>query len=366
MGRARRPWSPRRRATPTWPPSGPTCRSCAAQLAAAHAASLGRDEAELGWALSAATTDTLEHAADAAPVSDPVALVEDARTKGTRRRRTRTAALAAVLALVVAGATALAWPGPATTTTPGLARDSPRWNVVSSWTPRGPLVDDPTVRSIVAGVTKVDPPARLLYAGPVGDTIALVMMGTAPVDPSLPDGVPGPALGEGFDSPQQFLRLWTVPARLGPRGLAPESLYGDPTPRTGDLVALSVEQDADGAAPAVLVMTRPTVTDVYVTTGALPQPDGSHLPVVQVLPLVDGVAAFTGATDGFTPRIADLRLRRAAGRRGAELRPAAPERTCGRRGRHPAPVARRGHRPLRGQPQDDVGAGGDGARRRRP
>ncbi len=52
------------------------------QLAAAHAASLGRDEAELGWALSAATTDTLEHAADAAPVSDPIALVEDARTQG--------------------------------------------------------------------------------------------------------------------------------------------------------------------------------------------------------------------------------------------------------------------------------------------
>ena len=95
-----------------------------------------------------------------------------------------------------------------------------------------------------------------------------------------------------------------MPARLGPRGLAPESIYGDPTPRTGDLVALSVQQDADGAAPAVLVMTLPTVTDVYVSTGALPQPDGSHLPVVQVLPLVDGVAGFTGATDGFTPRIA--------------------------------------------------------------
>lgn len=273
------------------------------QLAAAHAASLGRDEAELGWALSAATTDTLEHA-DGAPVGDPVALVEDARTKGTRRRRTRTAALAAVLALVVAGATALARPGPAPTTTPALARDSPRWNVVSSWTPRGPLVDDPTVRTIVAGVTRVDPPARLLYAGQVGDTITVVMMGTAPVDPSIPDGVPGPALGEGFDGPLPFLRLWTAPARVGPRGLAPQRLFGDATPRTGDLVALSVEQDAEGAAPAVLVMTLPTVTDVYVSTGALPQPDGSHLSVVQVLPLVDGVAGFTGANDGFTPRIA--------------------------------------------------------------
>ena len=63
------------------------------------------------------------------------------------------------------------------------------------------------------------------------------MTGTAPVDHEPPrTGVPGPALGEGFDSPQPFLRLWTAPARLGARALAPEQPSTvTPTPRTGDL-----------------------------------------------------------------------------------------------------------------------------------
>ena len=278
------------------------------RLAAAHAASLRRDEAELGWALSAATTDTLEHAADAAPVSDPVALVEEARTRGTRRRRTRSAALAAAVALVVAGATALAWSGPATTAAPGLDRDSPAWATVSGWTPRGPLVGDPTVRSIAADARAADPPARLLYAGPVGDTIAVVMTGSTPTVPGLrpgiPEGAPGPALGEGFDSPQEFLRLWTAPSRLGPTALRPAPIDGDPTARTSDLVALSVDQDAAAAPAAVLVLARPTVTEVQLTTGLLPQPDGDALPVVRPLSLLHGIASYTPLTDGITPRVA--------------------------------------------------------------
>jgi hypothetical protein len=273
------------------------------ELAAAHAAALGRDEAEVGWALAAAVADTLEQAVDDAPVADPVAVVAAARTRGTRRR-TRLAVLGAGLVIAVAAATALAWPGPGTPAERGIAPDDPTWAAVSSWAPRGSLVGDPTVTSIAAAARAADPVARLLYAGPVGDTIALVMTGTTPTDPTLPAGVPGPALGEGFDGQQSFLRLWTAPARLGTGRLGLARIDGEPTARTGALVALAVEQDTAGAAPAVLVLTRPTVTDAFVTTGVLPQPDGSVLPVVHGLALTEGVATFTPRGAGFSPLIA--------------------------------------------------------------
>ncbi len=271
------------------------------QLAAAHAASVGGDEAELGGALSAATTETLEHAADAAAVSDPVALVEDARTKGTRRRRTRLAVVG--VAVAVGAATALAWPGAGTPTPSGPARDSALWASVSTWSPRGPLVDDDTVRSIAAEARAADPTASLLYAGRVGDTLALVMTGSSPADPTLPAGVPGPALARG-STEGPFLRLWTAAARLGPGALGPAVIDGEPTARTSDLVALLVEQDTTGAPPAVLVLTRPTVTDAYVTTNVLPQADGSLRSIVHALPLVDGVASYTGTSFGRAPRVA--------------------------------------------------------------
>ena len=297
------------------------------RLAAAHAASLRRDEAELGWALSAATTDTLEDVAESAAVSDPLALVEDARTRVARRRRSRTAALAASLALVVAAATALGWSGTATSAA-GVDRDSPSWATVSRWAPRGPLVGDPTVQSIAAAARAADPPARLLYAGPVGDTIALVMTGSTASDPALrpgvPDGAPGPALGEGFDSPTDFLHLWTAPTRLGPGFLGPTTIEGEPTARTSDLVALSVDQDAPAAPAAVLVLARPTVAEVQLTTGLLPQPDGGTLPVVRPLALLDGVATYTPRTDGFTPQVSAEGYRgppAGAGRAGYPLPP---------------------------------------------
>ena len=64
-------------------------------------------------------------------------------------------------------------------------------------------------------------------------------------------------------------------------------------------------------------MTLPTVTDVFVITGALPQPDGSAPAGGAGAPAGRRCRpAFTGAADGFTPRIGGLRLRRAAGRRG--------------------------------------------------
>ena len=175
---------------------------------------------------------------------------------------------------------------------------------MASWSPRGPLVADPTVVSIATGAQAADPTARLLYAGPVGDTIAVVLTGATPADPMLSDDVPGPAMGEGYDGGQAFLRLWTAPTRLGTAALGPTPIHGDPTARTGDLVALTVVQDAPATAPAVLVMTRPSVADVFVTTGLLPQPDGSLVPEVLMLPLVDGVTSHTPTSDVFTPRIA--------------------------------------------------------------
>ncbi len=277
------------------------------RLAAAHAAALGRDEHELAWSLPDAIADVLEHAVDSAPVADPVSLVRDAGGRDTRRRRTRKAVVGAAVALAVGAATALAWPGPGATEPAGLtgpARDDPSWAAVSSWGARGALVDDPTVASIATDARRADPMARLLYAGRVGDTLTVVMTGSSPGDPSLPAGVPGPALGEGFDGEQSFLRLWTAAARLGPASLAPTLIDGEPTTRTGDLVALSVDQSTSGAPATVLVLTRPTVTDGYVITGALPQPDGSVRPVVVNLPLVDGVGTFAPTRVGFTPEVA--------------------------------------------------------------
>jgi len=273
------------------------------RLAAAHAEALGREVDEVGWALGAAVTDVLEGVVDEAPVGDPVALVAAASTRGTRRR-TRRAVVGAGLALAVGAATALAWPGPATSAAPGPTRDDPSWATLSSWGARGPLVDDRTVTSVAAAARAADPVARVLYAGPVGDTVALVMTGSSPYDPALPAGVPGPALGEGSDGEQGFLRLWTAPTRLGTAALGLVTIEGEATARSGDLVALAVGQDGAGAPPAVLVLTRPTVTDGFVTTGALPQPDGSVVPVVHELALTQGVATVEPGTVGFTPLIA--------------------------------------------------------------
>lgn len=274
------------------------------RLAAAHAAALGREEHELAWALPSAVADMLEHAVDSAPVSDPVGLVDDAGRRATRRRRTRTAVVGAALVLAVGAATALAWPGPGAAAPTGPGRDDPSWARVTTWAARGPLVDDPTVVSIASDARRADPTARLLYAGRVGDTIAVVMTGASPGDPDIPAGVPGPALGEGFDGGQSFLRLWTAPTRLGPAALAPTVVDGEPTTRTGDLVVLSVDQDTAGVPATVLVLTRPSVADGSVITGALPQPDGSVRPVVADLPLVDGVATYGPTRVGFTPEVA--------------------------------------------------------------
>ncbi|MFL6165681.1 MAG: hypothetical protein ACJ710_05300 [Ornithinibacter sp.] len=278
------------------------------RLAAAHATAVGRDEHELTWALPAAVADALEHAVDAAPVADPVGLVSAAAGRATRRRRTRTAVMGVALALAVGAATALAWPGAgsrsvtAERSVPG--RDDPSWDAVSSWGARGTLVADPTVAAIATDARRADPTARLLYAGPVGDTLVMVMTGATPGDPTIPAGVPGPALGEGFDGEQSFLRLWTAAAPLGPASLVPAAIGGDPTTRTSGLVALSVDQHTAGTPPTLLVLTRPSVTDAFVITGALPQPDGSVRPVVASLRVVDGVATYAPTRVGYTPQVA--------------------------------------------------------------
>ena len=333
-----------------------------AGLAAAHAAVLGRDEHGLAWALPTAVADLLEHQVDAAPVADPVALVDVARARSTRRHRARLAGVGAGLALVVAAA-ALAWPALAGSGPQAPAPASGAWASVTSWSPRGPLVGDPTVASIADGAQAADPTARLLYAGPVGDTIAVVMTGATPADPMLSDGVPGPAMGEGYDGGQAFLRLWTAPTRLGTAALGPAAIDGDPTARTRDLVALNVVQDAPATAPAVLVMTRPVVADVFVTTGLLPQPDGSLVPEVLVLPLVDGVASHTSTSDVFTPQDRRRGLLGASGRGRARPPRPALERARRRAGRRTAHAPRRCHRTCRRHPRDHLGARGGGAAR---
>ncbi len=184
-------------------------------LAPAHAAALGRQVDDLAWALPAALADTLEHLADSAPVVDPVALVATARTRDTRRRRTRAGALLAAVALAVAAAatTALAWPDPApVVAVPTLAPDAQQWSAVTSWAPRGRLVGDPAVTALVAAEARA-PGARLLFAGPVGDTTVVVMSGTQPqarpavaLDPGV---VPGP------DIAPLHLSLWTAPRAAG-------------------------------------------------------------------------------------------------------------------------------------------------------
>ena len=273
-------------------------------LATAHAAALGRTEGEVGWALPAAVADTLEHVVDSAPVTDPVGLVDAERARGTRRRHRTALAGAGVAVAVVAvvAATASARPDPGGDRPVGLARDDPAWSSVTTWGPRGSLVDDPAVRTITADARRADPRGRLLYAGPVGDTLTVVMTDSTGADPALPQDVPGPALGEGFDR-QVFLRLWTAPARLGAGALTATGIAGDSTARTLGLVALAVDQDTGGLPPVVLVLARPTVTGASVVAGSRPQPDGSLLPLVDDLPLVDGVATFPAGSTGFPPQI---------------------------------------------------------------
>jgi hypothetical protein len=156
--------------------------------------------------------------------------------------------------------------------------------------------------SIATDAHRVDPAGRLLYAGPVGDTLVVLMTDSTGANTALPQGVPGPALGEGFDK-QVYLRLWTAPARLGAGTLTPTAIEGEPTTRTDGLVALGVDQDTAGAPPTMLVLSRPSVTDGRVVTGAVPQPDGGVLPVVVALPLVGGVATFAPTGVGFTPQV---------------------------------------------------------------
>ena len=272
-------------------------------LAPAHAAALGRQVDDLAWALPAALADTLEHLADTAPVVDPVALVATARTRDTRRRRTRAGALLAAVALAVAAAatTALAWPDPVpAAAVPTLAPEAQQWSAITSWAPRGRLVGDPAVTALVAAEAR-DPGARLLFAGPVGDTTVVVMSGTQPqaraavaLDPGV---VPGP------DIAPLHLSLWTAPARRGPAALAPTPIKGDDSARTSDVVALSIDQDAAGAPPVVLVLTRPTVTEGFAVTGARPDPDGRIRPLVQSLALTGGVAMFT-QNPGYPTKVA--------------------------------------------------------------
>ena len=262
-------------------------------MSSAHATALGRDADELGWALPAAVADTLEHLADTSPVSDPVALVATARARATRRRRTRAGAFvaAAVLTVVVAAAVALAWPNPVPgIAAPTLPPEAPQWSAISSWAPRGNLVGDPAVTALAAARAG-DPDARLLFAGTVGDTTVVLMTGTP--TQTQPAVVLDPRVVPGPDIAPLHLSLWTAPAHRGPAALAPTRIEGDDSARSSDVVALSIEQDAAGAPPVVLVLTRPTVTEGFARTGARPDPDGRIRTLVQSLTLTGGVAMFT-------------------------------------------------------------------------
>ena len=240
-------------------------------LASAHATALGRSADELEWALPAAVADALEHLADTPPVSDPLALVTAARTRAARRRRTRAGATVVAVALAAAAAAAaLAWPNPVPAiAVPTLPPDAQQWSSITRWAPRGRLAGDPAV-SALAATRAGDPNAHLLFAGTVGDTTVMLMSGA-----------------------QMHLSLWTAPARSGPAALAPSRIEGDDSARSSDVVALSIDQDAAGAPPVVLVMTRPTVTEGFARTGARPDPDGRIRTLVQPLTLSGGVAMFT-------------------------------------------------------------------------
>jgi hypothetical protein len=267
-------------------------------LARAHARAQGRPPEELAWALPAAVADALEREADTAPVLDPLAVVTAARLYNARRRRTRVAACAAAGILAVSAAAVLAWPRPVTAA-PTLPPDAPQWAAITSWAPRGPLAGDRAVAE-VASAQEGDPAARLVYAGDVGDTTVVLMTGTRLQ--AVPAGVGGPGSAPGGDLAPVSLQLWTAPAGLGTSALTRATIEGSDTASSADVIALSIGQDTDGAAPVVLVLTRPTVTTGSARTGGRPDPDGNVQPVVQSLRLTEGVTTFT-ETPGYPSQV---------------------------------------------------------------
>jgi len=262
-------------------------------LADAHATVVGRYALQNPCPLPDALADVLERIAGTASVTDPVARVAAARS-AARRRRTRRGALAAAGLLTAAAATALAWPVPPSGGAATLPSDAKQWADVSSWPARGPMAADSAVNKIAA-TQGTDPGARLLFAGTLGDTIAMVMTTTE-------DSAAQPAFGA--DDGQLRLRLWTAPASGGPSALAATQILGEDTARASDVVALSIDQRAVGAAPAILVMTRPTIASATIVVGALPQPDGSTLPIVRELPLTNGAGTYIAKNGAFTPQLA--------------------------------------------------------------
>lgn len=70
-------------------------------------------------------------------------------------------------------------------------------------------------------------------------------------------------------------------------------IEGSNAASSSDVIALSISQDTAGAAPVVLVLTKPTVTTGIAKTGARPDPDGKVRRVEQSLIFADGVATFT-------------------------------------------------------------------------
>ena len=260
-------------------------------LAQAHADAVGRPPDELAWALPAAVADALEREADPAPVLDPLDVVAAARLRNTRRRRTRVVAVTAAAMLAVSAATALAWPRPVPgALAPTLPPDAQEWAAITSWVPRGPLVGDPAVTA-VAGSQGGDPAAHLLYAGTVGDTFVVLMTGTRLY--ALPAGVRDAGFPPLPDMARVSLQLWTAPTHRGTSAMTRATIQGSGAAASSDVIALSISQATAGAAPVVLVLTKPTITTGFAKTGARPDPDGNVQRVVQSLTFADGVATFT-------------------------------------------------------------------------
>ena len=120
---------------------------------------------------------------------------------------------------------------------------------------------------------------------------------------TYPAGDADPVLAAGPDVSQLRLRLWTAPASRGTAALTATQIAGVDTAWAPDVVALSIDQEAVAAGPAVLVMTRPNITSASITLAAMPRPDGSIQPIVRELPLTNGVAHYTAETDAFIPRL---------------------------------------------------------------
>ena len=256
-------------------------------LAGHLAAALGREPQEMALDLRTAVSEALDHVAADAPQVDPVALVAATRARTRRWRDARVLVAAAVVVLVAGAGFVVARPDPVPPA-PGptvVDATSATWATLTTWAPRGPLVTDPRVVRAVEDRQSTDPSARLLWAGTVGDTAAMVMSTTQPDPGDVPAGT-----GQAPDGGHVYLRLWTAPEQTDT--LLPTTIGLSDEPPAADLVVLGIRSVTVDAPGQVLVLARPTVTEGFAVVGARPDPSGTPRNVVRALRFTGGVATY--------------------------------------------------------------------------